>query len=43
MAEKKFSWKIQISGAGRHAMSATMKMMIFGVEAMVGYVIDDDV
>jgi hypothetical protein len=31
------------SGAGRHAMSATTKMMILGVEAMMCNVIDDDV
>ena len=32
MAEKKFSWFFQFSGAGRHAMSATTKMMILGGE-----------
>jgi hypothetical protein len=36
MAEKKFSCFFQFSGAGRHAMSAAAKMMIFVVKAMVG-------
>jgi hypothetical protein len=31
MAEKKFSCFFQFSGAGRHAMSATTKIMILGV------------